>query len=153
MKNTIRISITALCLLAATASAFAFIKDPNASPKDFRPEDSQAAVSEQQAFNGQYGTVGDEQLRQQKTATGQNRGGESSAAASVIMESSPEAQLQAQSIVQEADAQVSGSSGPPAGKIALWSLILIALGAAAVYAVKSYADKVIPEPAKRTVKW
>lgn len=153
MKHTIRTAVTAICIFAVATSALAFVKDPNASPKDFRPEDTQQQVAEQQNFNGQYGAIGDEQLRQPKTATGQSRDTDSSSAASVIMESNPEAQLQAAAIVKDADAQVTGKAGPGAAKIALWAFVLIAIGAAAVYAFKAYADKVVPAPTKRTVKW
>jgi hypothetical protein len=151
MKCTLKTVATLACGLLLAGSAFAFVEDKPAGTK-FTPEQSQGQLSQQQGFNGQYGVVGDEQINQPKEDI-RHQGGDLDAQ-SVIIGASPQATQGAVSALKVAESDVAhkGSGGP--GRTVLWGLFFLVLGAFAVWAFRTYADKVVPEPPqKKSTKW
>jgi hypothetical protein len=151
MKYLVKLTAAGLVLALASAS-FAFVEKRPSGAK-FTPEQSQEQVAQQQAMNGKYGVLGSEDLVQSKPNV--KMGGENTKANEVLIQSSPEARSLANNALVKAEAEVSLAPKPKAPG-AVWGILFLVLGAVAVWAFKSYADKVVPDipcAPKSKMKW
>ena len=152
MKNLFKLTAATLAIALAAAS-FAFVEKKPHGAK-FVPEQTQEQVTQQQAMNGQYGVLGSEELVQPKPEVKMT--GDDSKASDVLIQSDPKAMSIANSALVKAERDVSNPKKPK-GAIAIWGLAFLVLGGVAVWAFKSYADKVVPEmptaPTKSKLKW
>jgi hypothetical protein len=151
MKNLVKVTVAGLVLALATAS-FAFVEKRPAGAK-FTPEQSQEQVEQQQALSGQYGVLGSEDLVQPKPDV--KMSGDNPKASDVLIMSTPAAKSAADRALVLAEQDVA-KSGRPKTSLAIWGFAILILGVVAVWAFKSYADKVVPEmpnTPKSKTKW
>ena len=149
MLKPLTLAIFGLCL---AASSFAFVEEHPAGGKKFVPEQSQEQLGQQQGFNGQYGVVGDEQINAPGVQVNKQVGEKE--AQGVIIGASPAASGAAVDALQEVQTNVEQKKPHSPTRTILWGVFFLVLGAFAVWAFRTYADKVVPEPPqKRNTKW
>lgn len=140
--------IALIALAAAAVPALAFIQ---AKPPGFEyhPEQSQEQVEQQQGSTGYYEEVGVVEGDIRKPDTSPTSGDPEAARA--ILQASEDSEKAHNALLQaEKDITSGGRSGPSP---VMWGVMVIAVIGLGVFALKKYADKVVPEPPKRKPRW
>lgn len=144
-----------LCALLIVSAASASIVDPRKGQKA-TPEQSQDVVGKQQALQGTFGKVG---MVPKDTEVYSTPGTASDEAAAGVIalsaKGSAPSDPNAARVLVEASADAGAAAGrSPAGTVA-WGLLFLALGFGAIFGVRQWVVKNIPEPAptKTHVEW
>ncbi len=129
-------ALALLALFALSACAFGFIEG---KPKgeEFRPEMSQEEVAAQQGYQGTQGTVGEVVVDTEPDFVPE-----------IVSESENQASLdQADRDRQNLEASAARAGKAPEPDRGPWlAFIALAVCVLAVFAVRQYANKVVPEP-------